>query len=133
MATMCDEFRKNGWNLECGPCDDATTQPGVGVGVATKGDHVQTIQTTIHTDDFKEAYECGRLTKHIVDLGWEDHIMIYCIYGVSGGTPEARKITDHLVSTGRNEMQHDPFGPKVPHGRHQRRTRQHPSDQGDHS
>ena len=93
---------------------------------------MQTIQTKIHTDDFKEAYESGRLTKHIVDLGWEDHTMIYCIYGVSGGTPEARKITDHLISTARNEMQHDPNGPDVPDGRHQCRTRQHPSDQGTH-
>ena len=73
---------------------------------------MQTIQTTIHTDGFKEAYDCGRLTKHIVDLGWEDHIMIYCIYGASGGTPEARKITDHLISIARNEMQHDPLRPK---------------------
>ena len=113
MATMCEEFRQNGWTLECGPCDDSTKQPGAGVGIATKGEHVQMIQTTTHTDDFKEAYESGRITKHIVDLGWEEHIIIYCLYGVSGGTPEAKKITGHLVANARNEMQFDPLRPKL--------------------
>ena len=100
------------WNAAF--CDDSTKQPGAGVGIATRGDHIQTIQTTIHTDDFREAYECGRLSKHIVDLGWEEHVMVYCIYGVSGGTPEARKITDHLVATANSEMQRGPIWTQNP-------------------
>ena len=110
---MWEEFRQHGWHMECGPCDDSTKQPGVGVGIATQGDHVQTIQTTIHTEELREAFESGRITKHIVDLGWEEHIIKYCMYGVSGGTPEARKITDLVVTAARLEMQLDPLGPKL--------------------
>ena len=81
MAAMEDEFRRNGWNLECGPCDDTTKQPSAGVGAATRGDHVQMIPTSMYTDDFKEACESGRGKKHTIDLGWEDHVIIYCMYG----------------------------------------------------
>ena len=113
MAAMEDEVRRNVRNLECGPCDDTTKQPSAGVGAATRDDHVQMIPTSTYTDDFKEAYESGRVKKHTIDLGWEDHVIIYCMHGVSGGTPEAIKATDHLVAVIKQEMQHDPSGPKL--------------------
>ena len=37
---------------------------------------------------------------------------VYCMYGVSGGTPGARRTTDHIVVATRVEMQHDIVGPK---------------------
>ena len=71
------------------------------------------IQATIHTEDFREACETGRGTKQLVDLGWEEPITIYCMHGVGGGIPEARRTTDLIVAAARIKIRHDPCGPKL--------------------
>ena len=49
----------------------------------TKG--CKLIKSKMMTDDFKEAYKMGRAALYILDLGWESNMMVFVIYGVSGG------------------------------------------------
>ena len=47
-------------------------------------------------------------------------------YGVSGGTPEARRTTDLIVAATRTEIARDFLWPKVLGGRHRRCTTKYP-------
>ena len=49
----------------------------------TKGCKI--IKSKMITEEFKEAYKTGRAAMYVMDLGWESNMMVFVLYGVSGG------------------------------------------------
>ena len=45
----------------------------------------------------KMAEAEGRLTRYILDLGWQEPLAAYIVYGKSGGTKEAKAFTEALL------------------------------------
>ena len=70
--------------MECGPSDDDRNKPGAGVGIAWN-DKVEVVKEIIKTEELKKAWKIGRVDTYPVDLGWEESLRTYVIYGKSGG------------------------------------------------
>ena len=89
MKKAKEIFKEAGLKLECGPSDCTTKVPNAGVGMAVK-DEVVFLKTQKRSEAFRLACEQGRAEKYLVDLGWEKNLLCFIIYGVSGGSGEAK-------------------------------------------
>ena len=57
------------------------------------------------TTQFAEAAKTGRVEKYMIDLGWEQMLQIFNIYGKSGGSKEDIAMTEALIETIRDEKE----------------------------
>ena len=48
-------------------------------------DKAQVVKEDIKTEELKEAHKLGSVEKYTIDVGWEQSIKVYVIYGCSGG------------------------------------------------
>ena len=67
-----------------------------GVGVI-HNDRVKVVKESIKTARLKKSWEEGRVEKYLADLGWERNLRIYAMYGKSGGTKEAKAVTEAIL------------------------------------
>ena len=75
-------FTKNGWTMQCGPCDESTRKPNAGVGAAQRDKGgVRVVQGQRNTEEFQKAWEAGRAEKYEVDLGGRSNMLSFVLYG----------------------------------------------------
>ena len=99
-------FNKCMWNLLCGPCDSTGANNAAGVAAIARP-RAKVVHTDIHTPAFREVHEAGRANKCLVDLGWEQTLRIFNIYGKSGNGKEALRTTEAIIDSVREEMLQD--------------------------
>lgn len=87
---------EEGWTMLCSPCDDGKKKANAGVGIAAKAGPKIT-QKTIHAKMMKKAYEGGRADKCLVDLGWEQNLIVFNLYDKTRGRPEAVCVKEAIV------------------------------------
>ena len=63
------------------------------MGCASKEGKADIIIPTHITEEFEEAVKTGRVEKHLVDLGWEQMMQCFNLYGKSGGGKEDIAVT----------------------------------------
>ena len=103
IGEMMETFRKSGWNLMCGPAEYASKRINAGVGIASHSCNI--IRGDRKSDDFENAYQLGRVDKYIIDNGGlKENIIVFVIYGKSGGSKHARGITEAIIAAIRKEM-----------------------------
>ena len=78
-------FSNEGYNLEVGPCSRDTKKPSAGVGCARKENKVEVFVPTYLTRESEEAVETGRVERYMIDLGWEQMMQVFNLYGKVGG------------------------------------------------
>ena len=103
IGEMMETFRLSGWSLMCGPAEHGSKRINAGVGMASHSCNI--IRGDRTSDDFEKAYQLGRVDKYIIDNGGlKDNIVVFVIYGKSGGSKHARAITDAIIAAIRKEM-----------------------------
>ena len=55
----------------------------------------------------------GRLEKYLVDLGWEDNLVVYFIYGKTGGSKAAEQYANSLPEAVHQEVWSTPARPTI--------------------
>ena len=104
-------FKDKDYDLTCGPSNCQTKKPSAGVGCASRKGKAEVITPEHLTKAFEDAWEMGRVEKHLVDLGWEKMIVVYNIYGQSGGSKEDKAVTEAIIAAiraGNEQEQHLP-------------------------
>ena len=115
-------FKDEGWELRCGPSDNTTKKPNAGVGIAVRSRHqnsIKMILTKILTEEFREVYEAWRAAKYQIDLGWDQHITIFVIYGFTGDSGEAKLGTNSIVDAIKGRVRKRNIPADENHGRPQ--------------
>ena len=103
IGEMMETFRLSGWSLMCGPAENGFNRINAGVGMASHSCNI--IRGDRTSDDFEKAYQLGRVDKYIIDNGGlKDNIIVFVIYGKSGGSKHARGITEAIIAAIRKEM-----------------------------
>ena len=70
----------------CGPCDNHTRKPNVGVGVLVRRNAGAVVtKGKMQTEAYRLAYGEGRAAKYHVYANWSSEAMCYVIYGQAGG------------------------------------------------
>ena len=115
IATMKEAFGKNNTKIECGPSDQSTEAPSAGVGMAVRNDIIF-MKGEKRCEAFKLAYEAGRADKYLVDLRWEQNLLWFVIYGVSGGSDEAKEETAAIAEAIQEEIGDDTEMPVIIQG-----------------
>ena len=96
--------------MHCDPYDDTTKKPNAGVGAMIKyTKSCNIIKSKMITEDFKEAYKTGRAAMYVMDLGWESNMMVFVLYGVSGGGKNARAKTKAIIDAIIKEKAKHPY------------------------
>ena len=54
-------------------------------------------------------HEAGRRDKYLVDLGWEQNMRVYVIYGCTGDTKQAINCTEAIIEAIEEEIAKDPL------------------------
>ena len=67
------------------------------------------IKLKIMTEEFKKAYNTGRVAMYEMDLGWESNMLVFVIYGASGGGKIARGTTEALIDAIAQEKAKRPY------------------------
>ena len=84
-------------------CRKRLQRINAGVGIATHSRNL--IRGDRKSDDFEKAYQLGRVDKYIIDNGGlKDNIIVFVIYGKSGGSKHARGITEAIIAAIRKEI-----------------------------
>ena len=102
--------------MKCGPSDRTTKKPNAGVGIAVNTCHqhsVKIIPTKILTEGFREVHEAGRAAKYQIDMGWDQNLMIFVIYGYTGDSGEAKLGTNAIIDAIRSEVDRATYLPTV--------------------
>ena len=68
-----------------GPSCKTTKRPSAGVGCASKEGKANVITPTHLTKDFEDDAKMGRVEKYLADLGWEQMMQVFNLYGKSRG------------------------------------------------
>ena len=97
-------FRDALWNFMPSPADERGKTPLAGVGIGSRN-HITQINHPIKTECCKQMNEAGRISKCLLDVGWESNIRIYVGYVQAGGSKAARNTTEAMVDAARGEMQ----------------------------
>jgi hypothetical protein len=108
MAKAKKSFRNKSYDLTCGPHNRETKKPSAGVGCASRADKAEVICPPHVTEAFKEAWRLGRAEKYQVDLGWEQMLWVYNVYGQAGSKKEDIAVTEAIIAAIREEMEHEP-------------------------
>ena len=103
ISKMKDLFKKAHLKVERSPSDQTTKLPRAGVGIAAQSDIVLA-RPKIRCEAFRQAQEAGRVDKHMQDLGWEQNLLCLVIYGVSGGSNEAKDETEAITEAIKEEI-----------------------------
>lgn len=67
------------------------------------------IHAKMYTEEFIKAYKAGRAALYEMDLGWESNMLVFEIYGMSGGSKAARAATAAIIDTFTKEMTKHPY------------------------
>ena len=69
-----------------------------------EGSKIKTIKAEILTDEFRKWVKGGRAGKFELDLGWEQNLQVIVIYGKSGGSKKAIRMTEAIIDAARQEV-----------------------------
>ena len=61
----------------------------------------------------REAEKEGRLARYTLDLGWDEPLAVYILYGGAGGTRKATAYTEALIEVIDEEVAHPPKDPQL--------------------
>ena len=109
-------MKEGEWTIMCGHCDETTKKPTAGVGIAVRKCHknsIKIIPTKILTEGFKDIYEAGRAAKYQIDMGWNQHLMIFILYGYTGDSGEAKIGTNAVIDAIHGEIDRATYLPTV--------------------
>ena len=102
------------WTLQVGPCDETTKKPNAGVGaMIDERQGCKLIKSKMITGNFIKAYKTGRVVMYEMDLGWESNMLVFVIYGVSGGGTLRRAKTEALIGATTEERARRPHMPTI--------------------
>ena len=103
ISDMIETFRASGWNLLCSPAEQASKRINAGVGLASPSTRI--LKGDRKTENFEKAYGLGRADKYYIDSGGDKaNIIIFVIYGKSGDTKQARRISEAIIAACREEI-----------------------------
>ena len=104
-------FKDKDYDLTCGPSNCQTKKSRAGVGCASRKGNAEVITPKHLTKAFEDAWNMGR--KYLVDLGWEKMIVVYNIYGQSGGSKEDKAVTEAIIAAIRAENDQEQHLPTI--------------------
>ena len=100
------------------PCDESTKKLAAGVGGMAK-DTIKMTKADMLIEGFKIAWESGKVEKFALDIGWEEQLTVYDIYGktggagINGGNKQAKVVTEALMQIIQEEIWRSPQGPTL--------------------
>ena len=108
-------FKEAKLTMECSPCDPNTATPSAGVGMLAQS-NITFVRAEKKTDAFRRVFEAGRADKFCIDLGWEQNLLCFVIYGQSGGGNEEREETEAIAEAIEEEIGEDSSMPIIIEG-----------------
>ena len=83
------------------------------------------------TEGFQEVYDVGRAAKYQIDMGWNQHLMIFILYGYTGDSGDAKFGTNAIIDAIRWEIDRVTYLPTVLMANFNAGPRVHRSGAGD--
>ena len=74
---------------------------------------IQIIPTKISTEEFREVHEAGRAAKYQIDMGWDQNLMIFVLYGFTGDSGQAKLGTNAIIDAIRGEIERETYLPTI--------------------
>ena len=76
------------------------------MGISVRDD-ITCLRAEFRSEAFKRVYELGRADKYLVDLGWQQNIMVFVVYCYAGGSTGAKESTDQIADAIKEEIGED--------------------------